>query len=164
MPVDLGDLVDSLKREVSPPGTDLFPNATEDEYTGHLADAFWEARLQGMLDGFTEVNGRVQPQTAGEPDMTRDLQQLIVLYAGYRILLSSLMNLQTVFRAQSGPNSFETQRSAQVVQAVLRAVKEKINIVLGRLSDVGGVNVAVFDAVIERTFEISTGEQWWVRG
>lgn len=162
MAVDLADLVDSLKREVSPPGTDLFPNAREDDYVGHLADAFWEARLQGMLKGFTEADGSIMPQGTGD-DMTRDLQQLIVLYAGYRILLTSLMNLQTTFRAASGPNSFEVQRSAQVVQAVLKAIKSKIDIALERLSDVGAVNVAVFDAVVERTYDIALGNQWWVR-
>jgi len=36
MAIDLGDLVESLQREVSPPGTNLFPDAVDDEYFGHL--------------------------------------------------------------------------------------------------------------------------------
>lgn len=161
--IDLEDLVPSLKREVNPPGTDLFPNATEAEWLGHLQDAFWEARLHGMLVGYTESDGLVSA-IGSSSDMTRDLQQLVVLYAGFRIVLSQFRNIRSSFRAKAGPVEYETTQAATVLRDVLKAIEDKIKLVLGRLSDVGmGSATAVFDAVIERTVAIAYGEQWFVR-
>jgi hypothetical protein len=161
MAVDLGDLVESLQREISPPGTNLYPDATEDEYVGRLADAFWEARLHGLFSGYTEADGSVTPDS-GTTEFPRDYQQLVVLYAGYRVVLSSYQNLNSVFRAQAGPVEYETQKSAQVLRGVLDALRERIKIALGRLSDIGDSSVAIFDAVIERDYALATGTSWWV--
>jgi hypothetical protein len=125
MAVDLADLVESLKREVSPPGGDTFPDATQDNYLGSLTDAFWEIRLFGMLAGFEEnaaarggpasfTEGIVTPTGVTEDyddpfgyingqDLSRELQQLIVLWAGYKIVLTRFGVLQSVFRAKAGP-------------------------------------------------------------
>jgi hypothetical protein len=163
--VDLADLVDSLKREVNPPGDNLFPNATENDWLGNLADAFWEARLHGMLAGFT-VNPdtfELTPLDASAADMTRDLQQLIVLYAGFRITLNELKNAQSSFHAVAGPVEIEVQKASNVLKGVLDAIKGRIDIVLTRLSDAGSTSVAVFDAVIEHNYNIAARNEWWVR-
>lgn len=167
MAVELADLIDSLKREVNPPGTDLYPNATDDDWLGHLADAFWEARIMGFqpLIGFTVDPDAftVDPITVGQPDLTRDFQQLIVLYAGYRITLTQFQNLNARFHAKAGPVEIEVEKSANTLKAVLDAIKQRIDIVLTRLSDVGGTSVEILDAIIENTYTIATRGQWWVR-
>jgi hypothetical protein len=162
MAVDLGDLVESLQREVNPPGTNFFPNASDDDWLGHLRDAFWEARLHGLLTGYTEDEGEVTP-ISGDTDLSRDLQQLIVLYAGFRITLTQFQNINSGFRAKAGPVEFEQNKSAQTLKGVLDAIKARISLVLDNLSEYGGAHTAVLDAVIERTYSQSVRETWWVR-
>ena len=162
MAVDLGDLIESLQREVNPPGTNLYPNATDDDYLGHLQDAFWEARLHGMLSDWTESDGLVTP-ISGTTDIGRDYQQLVVMYAGYRIVLTQFQNLKSMFRAKAGPVEFETQQQATVLKAVLDAIRSRINLVLSRLSDVGVSTATVFDAVIERSYSTAANDTLWVR-
>lgn len=164
MAVDTDELVASLKREVSPPGTNLFPNATNPEWLGYLKDGFWEAVLFKVISGYT-IDGadRIVP-TSGSTDLDRGTQQAIVLYAGWRILLSEMRNLKSQFKAQAGPVLFETQRAASVLAEILRQVKDKIRMVYDQLgAGQQATNVAVFDAIIVSTYAEATGEQWWVR-
>lgn len=163
MAIDLGDLIESLEREISPPGSNLYPDANEEILLGHLQDAFWEARLHGMLAGFTEADGQVSNLTTDGDELGRDLQQLIVLYAGFRITLSQFQNLNTGFRAKAGPVEFETGKSAAQLKGVLDAIKERIGLVLRNLSTYGGTTTAVFDSVVERTYSQGVGETWWVK-
>lgn len=163
MAVDLFDLVESLRREVSPPGEDLFPNATDDEYLGNLQDSFWEARLDGLLEGFEESDGLVTP-TSGDTDLTRDLQQLVVFYAGFRIVRNHLRSLKTQFRAAAGPVSFETQQSANVLKDLLLELKYKRDLILTRLSDLGQIPTAYIDALVARDNSLLYGDIYFVSG
>lgn len=115
-----------------------------------------------MLAGYAESDGLVSP-TSGTEDITRDLQQLIVLYAGFRVVLSDFRNKRASFRAKAGPVEYETTQAATVLRDVLKALQDKIKLVLGRLSDAGESSVAVFDLVIETTFSMAYHDQWWVR-
>lgn len=162
MAVDLFDLVEPLRREVSPPGEDLFPNADDDDFLGNLQDAFWDARLDGLLEGFTESDGSVVP-TSGSTDLSRDLQQLIVLYAGLRIVRNHLRSMNTVFRSQAGPVEFETQKSAQLLKALLDELRTRRNLVLTRLSDLGSVDSYYIDALVERDLSLDYGDTYWYR-
>lgn len=161
--VDLGDLVESLKREVSPPGTDLYPDATDDRWLGDLSDAFWEAVLQGAITGYTVDDNGIVTQISGTTDLPREVQQLLVLYAGYRVLLTSLQNTNTVFRATAGPVSFEQQKSAQALQAVLKSLTDRLKISVAGLRSSSVVTSAVFDSVIERNCSYAHGAGYWVR-
>lgn len=163
MAVDLGDLIESLRREVSPPGEDLFPDATDDDYFGNLQDSFWDARLDGLLEGYTESDGLVVP-TSGTTELTRDLQQLVVLYAGVRIVRNHLRALNTLFRSKAGPVEFETQKSAQVLKAILDELHARRNLVLTRLSDVGSVDSYYIDALIARDESLGYGDTYWYTG
>lgn len=162
MAVDLGDLIESLQREVSPPGEDLFPNATDDDWFGNLQDAFWEARLDGLLEGFTESDGSVVP-TSGTTDLSRDMQQIVVLYAGVRIVRNHLRSLNTVFRSKAGPVEFETQKSAQLLKGLLDELRSRRNLVLTRLSDLGAVNSYYIDAIVARDESLGYGDTYWYR-
>jgi len=151
MAVDLFDLVDSLKREVNPPGASnvAFPDATDDEYAGYLSDAFWEARLDGILGGYTEANNTVTP-TSGTDDLPREFQQLIVIYAGFRILKNALRQLKTQFRAQAGPVVFETQQSATTLKAIMDDLRARRDWLLFQLSETGAVTTVYIDAIAAR--------------
>jgi hypothetical protein len=151
MSVDLGELIEPLRREVSQPGaeTSTFPDATDDSYFGHLQDAFWETVL-------------VTPLDVDDDDLGRDLQQLVVLYAGIRIIRNQLLAMNTLFRAKAGPVEYETQKSAQVLKGILDELKYRRDFVLARLAEVGDVDVYYIDAVLERDDGLSYGTHiWW---
>lgn len=115
MTIELSDYVAVLRREVTPPGSELFANVSDASMTGHLTDSFWEARLDGFLDGYVaDEDGAVTP------DLPRELIALVVLYAGIRIIRNRLINMNTSFRAQAGPVEYEVQNSASVLSEMLR--------------------------------------------
>ena len=121
MSVDLSDFVDSLRREVTPAGTTMFDDVSDATMTGYLADAFWEARLDGFLLGYSaDPDGMVTPVNSGSPDMPRSMVALLVLYAGMRILRNRILNTTTSLRAKAGPVEFEQQNSATMLAEMLR--------------------------------------------
>lgn len=163
MAVDLGDLIEDLQSEVSPPGTNMFSNATDDEWLSNLRNGFWNARIDGILAGYTEEDGEIITDNDGD-DMPRDLQQVIVFYAGYRILFNSLRQIGTLFRAKAGPVEYETQNSAQLLKALLDDLIGRRNILLQRLSDLGAVQGYLIDNVIARDRSIGWGDTWFIGG
>lgn len=130
MAVDLSDFVESLRREVTPPGSDLFQTVGDDVFTGYLADAFWEARLDGFMGKWvTDEDGIVTPLDPLGVDLPREMVGLIVLYASIKILRNRIMNLNTSFRSKAGPVEYEVQNSANLLTELLKqlaARKEQI--------------------------------------
>lgn len=151
-----------LRREVSPPGEDLFPNATDDEFLGNLQDAFWDARLDGLLAGYTESNGSVTP-VSGTTEIARELQQLVVAYAGVRIVRNQLRALNTSFKAQAGPVQFEQQKSANLLKGLLDDLREKRKFILVRLGDLGLTDSYYIDALVSRDDSFAAGDAYWAR-
>jgi hypothetical protein len=186
MSVDLANLVEPLQIEIQAPGGEAYANATEDDYIGALINAFWEIRLYGFLGGFEEDSasrggppeftiGIVTPlkvdPTYDDPfgfstdqDLSRDLQQLIVLWAAWKIALNNMATINSVFRAKAGPVEYETQQAASVLTAVLDQLKTRIMYLIDNLPHGAKAGTAVFDAVIERTYSQAVGDVWWVRG
>lgn len=160
MAIDLGELIEPLRREVSPPGEDLFPNASDDEFFGNLQDAFWDAKLDGLLTNYTESDGLVSPIT-GTTELSREFQQLVVLYAGLRIVRNHLRSLNTVFRSKAGPVEFETQKSAQLLSGLLDELRTRRRLVLDRLADLGALDTYYIDAVIARDDSLRYGDSYW---
>lgn len=161
MAIDLADLVDSIKLEVSPPGQDLFPDASDDEWAARLANAFWNARIDGMLPGYVESDGLVTPIT-GDTDMPRDLQQVIVFMAAYDTVFLKLLNTQTGFRAKAGSVEYETSSSAQILRDLANSLRDRYLLLLRRLSDLGYVPTYVIDSYIAREVALSAGDGYWV--
>jgi hypothetical protein len=117
----LSSLVQPLRRECSPPGADLFPDATDNDFIGYLSDGFWEARLDGFLSTYTlDLNSNTI-----SPDLPDYYQYLVVLWAGVRICRTRLSNTQTAIRQQAGPVSQEIQYSAQMLRDVLDEIRAK---------------------------------------
>ena len=163
MPVDLRDYVENLRGEVNPPGSNLFPSATPEEWLLRLRNGFWNARLQGIdaLVGFSEADGVISP-VSGTTDLSRDLVQLIVVWAGFNVIRNALRNLRTMVRNQAGPVSQEYQQSANVMRDVMASIKEEKDAILVRLSDLGTVNTYVIDAISARDESILAGVTSWV--
>lgn len=184
--VDLSDLIEALRAEVNPPGTDLYPGATSDDaWLLKLTNAFWECVLYGVIDGFVEDAysrgaddpawgpGVVTPVDAEEgydddgyvdgTDLSRELQQLIVLWAGWKVVLTQMQNVKTKLRTKAGPVEYEKEQSASVLKAVLDALKEKLDFIIDRLSSLSETNTTVFDGVIERDYSTYSDDTWWVR-
>lgn len=165
MAVDLADLLDSVKRECSPPGTDLFPDAIDDEWLGQLLDSFWEARLFGFFADFTaDDDGLVSPVTDGDDDMGRTDQALIILFAGARVIRNELKNTNTSFRAQAGPVEFEVQNSAQLLRDILKDIRSKVDLALAALGTINSTTVAYIDSLVGREDSIYYRETFFERG
>lgn len=118
---NLADLIPALRREVSPPGEDLFPNASDDDFLGYLLDGAWEAKLDGFLADYTVDNTNYTVA----PDLPDFYKYLIVLWAGVRITRTRLSNLRTSQKSVAGPVSFEYNNSAMVLSAVLKEIMDK---------------------------------------
>lgn len=160
MSVDLTDLVEPLKREMSPPGTDLFADASDDEWLGQLEDSFWEAKLFGFFKGYTQNDGTVSPVT-GTTDLPRDQQALIILFAGARCLRNELKNINTLFKASAGAVSFETQNSATLLLAILKDLRSKVDLALAALGTINSTTVAYVDSLYGREESLYYGDITW---
>jgi len=154
MTVFLSDLVSSLKREVQSPGTNTYPLATVEDWQGYLADAFWEVALLGIINitVFTEADYEVSPVTSGGADLGRDYQQLLVLWAGARVVSAKILEYNSTFRAVAGPVEFEQQKAASVMTAVLEGIQKRLAAVLEHLPNSVNTNtIQYFDVITERT-------------
>lgn len=157
MAVDLSDYVDSLKREIQPPGTDLFAGVTNEQWVGYLADAFWEARLDGFLEGYTTDEGAgagdvaIIPTSVGG-DIDQRWMALIVLYAAVKILRNRILNMSTTFRAKAGPVEFEQQNSATMLAEMLKQLKATKDRIVEELDAAEETGVLVLDAYSTRLY------------
>lgn len=161
MAVSLADYVASLKREVQPPGTNLFAGATDADWVGYLADAFWMARLDGLLAGYVveydagDDDGDVVPVDGDGtgPDLDGRGMALVVLYAGITVLRNRVLNMATGgFKAKAGPVEYEQNMAAATVLAEmlkqLRATKDRILEALDRGDETAVIMLDVFSTRI----------------
>jgi hypothetical protein len=127
--IDLSDFTDSLQREVQPPGTVLFAGVSDDTWVGYLADAFWEAKLDGFMGGYEcDPDGIITPDGSG-PDLTRDQVALVLIYAGIKIIRNRLIGVNSKFHAKAGPVEIEQDYSATLMTEMLKslnAVKDRL--------------------------------------
>ena len=139
-------MVNSLKREVNPPGSDLFPDATNADWIGYLADGVWEAKLDGFLSNYT-LDTTTNTVT---PDLPDYYQYLVILWAGVRITRTRISNMQTSLKQQAGPVSQEIQIAATMLRDVLAEIQAKKQ----RLIDLSYhiTNVKLVDGAIQRDF------------
>lgn len=159
MSVDLADYVESLKREVTPIGADPFAGINDSVWVGYLSDAFWEARLDGFVVGYTaDTDGLITPEVTGDPDLNRRYVALIVLYAGIKVLRNKILNMNTSFRAKAGPVEFEQQNSATMLVEMLKQLRATKDRILEELDDAEVSGVVELDAFSIRMF--NSGSYW----
>lgn len=162
MAVDLGELVELLQAEVDPPGTNSYPDAVEDDWINQLRGGFWEIVLDGIIkpNAYSDNEGVIVPNQASG-DLPRDMQQLVIFYAGIRVIRNRLLTLNTVFRAKAGGVEYETQQAASILRAILDELVRKRNTILSRLSDLGTVDTYYVDMVVQRDFALGYGDSFW---
>jgi len=101
---------------------------------------------------------------SGTTDMPREQQQLIVLYAGFRVVLTAYQNINSQFRAKAGPVEYEVQKSAQMLKGLLDALRERIKKAIEDSTGASsGAYALVLDAMAERTAGIAYGDLHHVR-
>jgi hypothetical protein len=161
--VDLADFVPSLRREVTPPGSDVFSDVSDDVFTGYLADAFWEARLDGFLPAWeADEDGVVTPVPPNTVDLPRDQIAAILIYAGVRVLRNQILNTQTSFQATAGPVSYQVQNSATMLVEMLKQLKAvKDRLVDNIAIDQPGTVIGYIDAYAAR---LGLSEQYVLPG
>ena len=148
MSVDLSDFVPSLLREVNPPGENILATTSDDDLVGYLADAFWEARLDGLLDGWScDEDGIVTPASAGGADLPREGVGIVVLYAGIKLLRNRVLGTNTMYRAKAGSVEFEQQNSATLLVEMLKQLRDARKALLESVGDGGMTLVEAFDAL-----------------
>ncbi len=163
MAFDLSDVLDNMKAAVNPPGVDLFPDATDDDWLLREINAFWEARLSGLLEKFVvDDDGVITPIAASGADISREEVQLVIFFAAMETIYQRLGNLRTQFRAKAGPVEYETQQAATLLRDVLANLIARKNIIMTRLSDVGSSTTDYINAVTARTVALAGGFDYWL--
>lgn len=153
MATPISDLRAQLQREINITGFEQLPDVTNNDLDGYIADAFWEARLLGLLTGYTISGTNIQDDDAG--DLPEYYQQLVVMVAGVRMLRLKIMNLATNIRAHAGPVEYEQQASATTLRAILAGLEDRINLLKALYSDKIGNGVFVyFDGALQREASI----------
>lgn len=158
MTIDLSDerYINSLKRTITPLGATTFDAIPDDTWVGYMTDAFWTARLDGFMQGFTaDEDGQIDP-VDGTDDLDQKYIALIVLYAAITILRNQILNMNTSFRAKAGPVEFEQQNSATMLTEILkelRAAKAQVLLEIDEIqSGYHSSNVEMLDIVSSRIF------------
>lgn len=154
----VSDLRDKLKREINIPGFSQLPDITSRELDGYIKDGFWEARLLGMLDGYTQTDGTELATPPGEVikktdggDLEEWLQQLVVIVAAFKMIRLKILNLAVNFRAQAGPVEYEQQASATTLRAVLASLSDRLNEIKAVYStELSPGALVYFDSVLQR--------------
>lgn len=165
--VDLADLVSDTETQVNPSGEVLY-EFTQTQWVSLLRRGFWEAYLDGLITDYRVDDYGIVTPTSGsdEPEdaFPAELQQLVIFYVGVHLLTTKLHNMETVFRAKSGPNEYEVQHSASLLRALLNEYKSRREYWLMTLSQRGmSTSTFMLDNVIRRTEAIDFGDQWFVR-
>lgn len=127
---DLTLLVDSLQREVAVPGTfaAAFPSTSTDDLKGALKDAFWVARLDGWFPDVAIDDGGLTT-----PDLSREAQALVVLYAGAQILRNQLLQTGASSTYKVGSIEVQTQTGTSVMKSRLEAIEARLKDLIDRV-------------------------------
>lgn len=145
MSVELSNYVATLTRQVTPLGGSLPAGVTNSQMIGYLVDAFWQARLDGLMVGFAcDTQGSITPLHGGDPDLDQRYVAMIVLYAAITILSNQILQSaggSTKFRAKAGPVEFEqeTATSATVLAEMLKQLRLTKDQILEELDSLVGV-------------------------
>lgn len=156
MAVELADLVDSLDVVLNTPGDaagQLFTVVgAEDAWTLALANGFWTAHRRGFYTDF-----RVDADTfeivniaVGGTDMSREDQQVIVLWTARTAVRSKLLTMFSHAKDEGGGALTERDRSSTLLKALLDSIDTELELI--RDEAVGGsstTTVRVIDAILQ---------------
>lgn len=136
---DLDLLVASLKRFIAVPGgfAALFPNTTDADLSGCLADGFARAQLDGFFIGPQFGHELDLSTNIVTPDLTLREGALVVLYAGKRLVQAQLLNLKTATKYEAKGLIYDVQQAASVLTALLKDYTAELDriVTLSRQTD-----------------------------
>lgn len=120
---ELVTLVEPLKRELAVPGEfpTVFPNTTDDNLTGSLADAFGAAQLDGFF-GKSTIDLTTNTVT---PGLSSGGSALILLYAAERIIRAQLRNLKTVTKYEAGGVIYDVEQGVTLLTQELKDLTQR---------------------------------------
>ena len=152
MAVELSEYTDSLRRAITPLGSDKYADISDAVLTDYLTDAFWQGRLDGFYVGYTaDEDGTVEPIEPGDPEFDRAWVSLVILYAAVSILANQILATSTRFSAKAGPVEFEQENSASVLNEMLKQLAAaKQRIIDQMLDNSNPSNVYLIDAYSTR--------------
>lgn len=163
--VDITELIPNLEASLTIPGqVSPYDAATDTEWTVKLQNAFWRAVIDGVITGYSiDEDGIIKPDVTSGPALSRDLQQIVVIYAAINIIQATMLQLKTSFRAKAGSVEYETSQASQVLTGLLNMFKEEKQIILERLSDIGSSSESYYyDGPIQRRYAESVGDTEWI--
>ena len=166
MAVDVTPLVGRLRRSLSAPGADQFPDTMASEWMDRVADAFWYAKLNGYFPGYT-IDTTSRPymiESTTAVDLEDDALYVVVLYAAIVAIEASLTWMNTSTKYKAGPAEADTAKSALVLRQLLQAKIAELetlrqDIVLGG----GATSVGFIDLVEARAESLLYDESYWIR-
>lgn len=123
----LSTLAPALKRELAVPGTfdTVFPDTTDVDLVGSLADGFGEAQLFGFFGDVTLVSSDTDWVT--DPDLSAAGATLVVIYTSMRIIRSQLRVLSSSERYKAGATEMEITRSAMLLRDELKFLRDRLD-------------------------------------
>ena len=147
----LSDLVDPLKREIAVPGefSTAFPNTSNSNLLGSLADGFAAAQL----DGFFGKNTLTMSTYTVAPDLSMAGAHLVVVYASEQILKSKLRGIATSTTYKAGPVEYKVDQSANVISQELKMIQTRKENLLKQILRAGRAanSVYVTDGYLTRS-------------
>lgn len=150
MATPISDLRVILRREINIPGFEQLPDITNTELDGYISDAFWEARLMGMLSEYGSDGTNIY-LSSDNGDLPEQYQQLVSIVAGLRMIRLKMLNLAINLRAQAGPVEYEQQASATTLRAIFKSMEDRLKALLSIYSDQLGVSETYYyDSVLQR--------------
>lgn len=159
----VSDLRAKLDREINVPGFEQLPDITNTQLDGYIKDGFWEARLLGLLTGYTQTDGtefatppgEVIYKTADDGDLEEQYQMLVVIIAALKLIRLKSLNLAVNLRAKSGPVEYEQQASATTLRAILQSMERRVEELKRNYSNLAGTGAFYyFDGEIQREYSI----------
>lgn len=161
--LDLEELVPDLVSELSAPGSDSYDGVSNDEWVGRLRNAFWDAHLNGFMDGWTEHEGMIMPSKGSDGTIPRDLQFVIVIHAAMSSIRSELRNSMTAEKFKSGSSEYSYDRSANLLVGLLNEMTDRLKTLLERHVDTKPTTSMFYiDSYIARQQAINDGATRWV--
>jgi hypothetical protein len=158
----ISTLVPALKRELAVPGTfdTVFPNTTDADLIGSLADGFAEAQLFGFFKdmSLTAVDTTVPPDAITDDwETSADLSAaggaLVVIYASIRSIRAQLRSLKANQRYKAGPVEFETGQPASVLTEELKFLQKRLDDIIKNAEGAARASAGlatVFDGYLAR--------------
>lgn len=156
----IADLVPALKRELAVPGgfDVLFPDSSDDELVGYLADGFGEAQLYGFFNTVT-LDSTDPVALVTSPDISTAGAALISIFAAMRIIRAQLRNLTASERYKAGSVEYEIAHAgATVLKQELTYLQQRIaELVAAAKQQARTASVYVMDNYIARGGAITYG-------